>query len=380
MRMVFASVGFALLSSACGGDVVRGGQATGGASGQSSNGTSERPVSDTGAGGQGASRTPSSVGDHHGERVPAPPIPPFPDRCSNGGQDPHVSQADCTGYCDTDEECGVVPCFQLPGATRGICAFGRLCLNDSHCSLLPGSHCVAVTDSGIRMCNQTNECNQSSDCSPGSLCALPDGSFVGQCTTGQNADLCTRTADCNSGLHCFMSSVEESFDPAANHYGRCSDGHSGAACSEDTNCRTGACIARTCSDGTVHALCLQMSDCQAGLQCVPFNSSTLDYPGLGDCSDGTAASFSQCQTDSQCASGHYCARGILCMDGSEGSLCDLDEQCQSGRCALGGEDKICTSGSPGALCFDAGDCVSGVCERAPGDNNWQLGRCGGQND
>ncbi|HYP99440.1 MAG TPA: hypothetical protein VER96_12290 [Polyangiaceae bacterium] len=230
-----------------------------------------------------------------------------------------------------------------------------------------------MSDTGVRRCNQDDQCNQDTDCAPGNRCALPDGSFLGRCTAGKNKDLCQRTADCDSGLFCFTSF--DGSQSGTTRYGQCSDGRSGSSCSEDSNCRTGGCVARTCTDGTVGEFCSKPGDCQASLQCVPFPVGAVEnYPGLGQCSDGTK--FSQCQVDRECAPGNYCANQTFCMDGSEDSLCDRDEQCHSGRCALAGSENVCTSGSQGATCFDAGDCLGGSCERAPGTADWQFGKCG----
>jgi hypothetical protein len=240
-------------------------------------------------------------------------------------------QADTCSWssCENDGDCASgVPCVVAPGSERGICqdASYNLCADASDCP--SGVPCVAVAEDGTRRCTPTEagqglvSCNTTADCASGH-CALPDGSFLGNCTTGQLGEHCERQSDCLAGMHCAVS--------------QCTDGSPNSSCTESADCRTGYCAQGACNEGKDGDFCNVNDDCQSKI----------------------------------------CVYGIRCSSGAIDATCASDADCLSGRCALSYDLAACTSGAPGSKCLGADDCVSNNCVHVPGANpDAVFGTCG----
>eukprot|EP00568_Trieres_chinensis_P018377 CAMPEP_0183327220 /NCGR_PEP_ID=MMETSP0160_2-20130417/83651_1 /TAXON_ID=2839 ORGANISM="Odontella Sinensis, Strain Grunow 1884" /NCGR_SAMPLE_ID=MMETSP0160_2 /ASSEMBLY_ACC=CAM_ASM_000250 /LENGTH=557 /DNA_ID=CAMNT_0025495345 /DNA_START=1493 /DNA_END=3166 /DNA_ORIENTATION=- len=173
----------------------------------------------------------------------------------------------------------------------------------------------------------------------------------------------------------------------------------GSECDYDAdNCGDfGDCILGSCSAGSVGHTCLTKADCEAPIFCSTFVCQECDVlhpdstcPSGSFCNAGSSPSCVSkydagefCMTDVNCKSGK-CVTG-LCFDGSLGSRCDDNSDCNSDlfcstgvcqKCDVGRPDSTCPSGSfcnagsspscvskydTGSACLTDTNCKSGNC-------------------
>lgn len=189
-----------------------------------------------------------------------------------------------------------------------------------------GAACVLATDCCKGRCENTACCEPLAEaCAAGTECCS------GRCGTldkdGTGPKCCEGLGgacggyglgDCCEGLYC---------DPFGNH--KC-QARPGGACTVDTDCYKGSCVASSCV-GSLGAPCGTGMPCGDGLAC--GDTGTCQVPPGGSC---TGAGW--------CLNSDYYDTTITCID----STCCLQPTVSSGLCASTG----------GA---DGGECCSGSC-------------------
>lgn len=191
------------------------------------------------------------------------------------------------------------------------------------------------------------------------------------------------------------------------NFGMCIDAHSGAAgtigaaCGGDADCSSGTCFSGAsfpggyCSDYCGAAVIAYSQPCAPGAACLQISEAVaacLDLCGEGkggcrggyQCAsiDGTQACVPSCKGNDDCPSQQRCdAASGLCVDsaassdGSIGSACGGDAQCQSGTCLdeAGSEGvwkggyclDACSAAGEGQACGGGG--TQGLCVAIPDD-------------
>lgn len=153
--------------------------------------------------------------------------------------------------------CTAEACVKEPGAATGRCSSNTnvTCSTDDDCPAgLPGGTCPKAKVGNCLPPNQDTECLADNDCCPeGESC--PAGSCVKQrCRGGEGAAFgvctCTKDSDCGTD-RCTGADLS---DPANPRVGVCE--LSGAACYEDLDCETIACV---------------NGGCRIGANCAPAN-------------------------------------------------------------------------------------------------------------
>ena len=312
----------------------------------------------------------SETGDGHGtpNQNSAQSIPFVSDGCEQYGLkfDPTIASSDCTQLCDCDI------------STLGMYT-PRGCLVAGDCEAICRPDNLERTETCL-----LNGCAVDGDCSSG-RCFVPPGRQEGLCGTVDS--------DCLDDHDCSAPKVCVAVDSQGTR--RCIAPDRETPCNSDQHCPGAHCalphdrFVGVCSRSKLHDRCFSAEGCEAPLFC-----------GASVCSDGSHGTT--CDADSQCQSG-YCA-DETCQDGRDNDYCSRDSQCQSGiciydvRCASGEVDagcesdadchsgicaqnggtgdSACTTGEPGAKCFDAGDCASGNCNRdLPSPREDHFGRC-----
>lgn len=193
------------------------------------------------------------------------------------------------------------------------------------------------------------------------------------------------------------------------NFGTCVDANSGAAgtigstCAVDTECSSGTCFSGAsfpggyCSDYCGAAIIAYSKECAPGAACLQLSEAVaacLDLcgAGMGGCRggyqcanvDGTQACVPSCKANADCPSQQRCdiASG-LCLDnagssdGSIGSACGGDSQCQSGTCLdqAGSEGvwkdgyclDVCEAAAEGKSCSGPDGSAQGLCVAIPDD-------------
>lgn len=275
--------------------------------------------------------------------------------------DPCTSVADCSGNV------GAV-CIPPPeGGPNGYCtvrcgAGARTCPSGSHCGF----------NSGNSVCLQ--DCQQSSECQAGNVCTDWDGDGISECTPGKPVGgACTGDAECASG-HCATASTGFEGGYCTQPCTSTSECPAGSACdptsaqcvktcTSSLDCRgsgyacvdlgggASACLPYGGGGGAPGSPCQSVADCAGGRQavctddgtglkrCVVACTSDAECGG-GACVDqgttkGCAAgctSDADCPTSTTCTSTQdgkqVCLPSGLSGDGSVGSLCTVDDDCQ----------------------------------------------------
>lgn len=191
------------------------------------------------------------------------------------------------------------------------------------------------------------------------------------------------------------------------NFGTCIDAHSGAAgtigatCTADSECSSGTCFTGAtfsggyCSDYCGAAIIAFEQECAPGSACVQLTEAVavcLDQCGAekGSCRsgyqcanvEGTQACLPKCASSSDCPSQQRCdLAAAVCVaddglsDGSIGSPCSGDTQCQSGTCldqaGSGGTWQdgycfdVCDAGGEGKACVGKDGSAQGLCVGVP---------------
>merc|ERR1719499_294629 len=212
----------------------------------------------------------------------------------------------------------------------GIRDYGKhnsLCFHNNHCKQR-GDGCVA----GLcrRKSGEDEICLHDGDCAKNNC-------LVFQCTEGREGSRCNTNDDCESD-RCNL--LEVPF--------RCrkKKGYN-AVCAKDSDCASGDCLFHRCIDGRDGGLCNTDDDCDSR-RCDLRKFRCERKAGWG----------AFCLKDGDCASGD-CLFG-KCIDGRLNDLCNTNDDCDSGRCALP-QFRCQNRLRKGSWCRANNDCQSRSC-------------------
>ena len=276
-------------------------------------------------------------------------------------------------------------CFQRTSVAKGTCTDGRegdSCLDGSHCQARhhcsgpditnkrcwdgsSGDHCTTdsncksglVCDKGKWGTVSTNKCAAEQQMSHGELCdhrrvqrCVGNGVKVrcdqpasqissGHCVDGRENDRCSSANECKAGHHCSGADLTKK---------TCWDGSKGDHCTTDSNCNDGL-VCDKGAWGTVSTnKCVSVQHRAHGQSCDDRRAQRCKRSGdssksmwckSGECRDGrNGDTCDLLKKDGECQADHYCMLEYLgvkgkCRDGSPGSHCRDDHQCQ--------DDTIC---------------------------------------
>ncbi len=279
--------------------------------------------------------------------------------------------------CTSDAECGGPGdyCLGYPDG-RGYC--GRACTSDADCSgdrcvnTTGGPQCARFSGSSPSCAGSTSGCRLDSECDADEVCS--GGSCVPRPTTGAELGApCGADAECRSGL-CRAGACTQSCD-WVDAAGSCP---SGFYCNDDSSsCGSGYCIRGAAGAGGMGAPCSADTECSSlfcdgGVctqPCIPSGAATCPsgytcrvgtLPCRGACGRGRALG-DVCETNDDCTSGACAVRGdsTFCTQ-----LCDMGAPCPEGfQCTSAGDQSVCVPdlGGLDAPCDSDAECLSGVC-------------------
>ena len=212
----------------------------------------------------------------------------------------------CDGIIDNPDL--VCPANETCVPKTGACiSNATVCVS---CTVSQVAGCCAspnVCDPGTQQCvpNATQDaggsCNGDKACATG-ICGDPaelgGGQKGGTCTK-----VCCTSADCNPGDICWSGATGGNYCLDATTAGRAVPGRNfspGAACSANSDCRSGACVANRCED-----TCCNNTQCTNGTVCV---ATTFSGSPAFACvpPPGTVGTNQNCTRNTDCASG-FCA-------------------------------------------------------------------------
>lgn len=295
--------------------------------------------------------------------------------------------SDCeTGYCNTttrfcelrplsfvcssDSQCASTNC--APGPDGTLCRSGSLgayCDSNNDCSSLfcsfSGSYGTCSTNllSNGQTCTQDNQCVSNMCvyglCSggfAGNVCEVNGDCLSNTCTANKCYNTvgmtCTIDGDCVTSKCASFSGVR-----------KCSAGNVGDACDGASDCLSGVCGATGICEGLLAegATCTADYDCKSGM-CITGSDGTKCRTGK---------TWDPCTKDKQCSTG-YCQPGSTlnppspygaCRPNlSVGSTCLVDSNCQSNKCVEGSDGTKCRNGNNGSPCDGNYHCGSGRCD------------------
>jgi len=261
--------------------------------------------------------------------------------CTNSGQ--------CGGSGDF--------CLGYPPTGTGFC--GRSCSSSADCpdpstdmcvGTSAGSQCIRVVG-GSPDCSggpSTSGCRNDSECSGDQICNTSTGTCEARPTGGLDLGApCESNEACNSGL-CATTPAGSVCSQSCNGFDT-SSCPAGFYCDGEATgtCGTGLCLAGGAGTSPLGGSCTQDTDC-ATLMCDGGVCATPCQPGGATaCPMGTT-----CQPGATPGCGSCKSEGSL---GAPGDMCDTNEECASGLCAVRGEDdQFCTE-----VCTEVSDCPSG---------------------
>ena len=277
-----------------------------------------------------------------------------------------------SNLCADSLHCGA---SQSPTAVFVCCANGAFCCaTDSDCQdHFPGGACNTATSTCYPSCATDDDTR----CAAGYHC---EGST---CVT----DVANGTGPCDEASDCASDNCSAAFDPNATASicapaGACANGNQSWPVGY-TLC-TGSVLSRRCdaagqwsaptpnphpANGTCDAGGGAASGfepaaiCTSGLDavdpgfastctsCFPYRATASGCLAAGGCAD----------SDANCWTGYHCSAhaGNTCVSNANGSSCDVDAECTSGRCTSGFAcaDKLVDNGT----CAKNSDCTSGWC-------------------
>ena len=264
-----------------------------------------------------------------------------------------------------------------PCALRAQCE-SNACLDNTCVPLaLNGEFCgpERVCDAGLACLAFQQKCTNGNIGSP---CVLPSDCDAPACINNKCAALAKNGESCGAGLQCEYGLACLAIQQ------KCTNGNIGSPCVLPSDCDVPACIKNKCA-----ALAKNGESCGAGLQC---ESGLACLAFQQKCTNGSDGSF--CNVDADCNSGRCasgkcgpkvgscgsCGSGSHCISGkcylrstkmvcaeSDGKMandcyCDLDSHCQSGRCEGSWPPYQCHSKlGDGSGCDENSDCTSGLC-------------------
>ena len=288
-----------------------------------------------------------------------------------GPKTPEGVQGGGPDYALNGEECSALK----------ICEWGMSCLVNGRCTDgQHGSECIIDGDCEKGRC--VGELLETGTCEAllpiGSSCSLASSCETDICHEGKCAEPaklgeeCWAWIPCANALEC-MAVVQ-----------KCSDRKNGSPCALRAQCESNACLDNTCVPLALNGeFCGPERVCDAGLACLAFqqkctNGSDGSFCNVdADCNSGRCASgkcgpkvgsCGSCGSGSHCISGKCYLRStkMVCAE-SDGKMandcyCDLDSHCQSGRCEGSWPPYQCHSKlGDGSGCDENSDCTSGLC-------------------
>lgn len=329
----------------------------------------------------------------------------------------------CSSACASNDDCSGAEGFVCErtaidledgeSASVQVCAPPRACERSADCRV--GEACRIDRDSGEAICGPknpgggdlgdvcaedadcaenlclegrfrdvcANACQSDSDCStPGYECKtteLDEGNNSIKACAPKDPPSCTSKEDCDSGLTCAIipdadgDALERACIPTAGE-------ENGAACSEDADCASLACINEVCSDPctdteqcTDDQICRSNTVSRDGLSasfdmCESLGEERCDQDGV--CSDGLRMCNELYQVSDSDAYEAYCGMPNSDADGELGDTCQGDEQCRSDICLTGMSDEC------SVICDSDSQCGSGqVCTAYRVGPSTQIGYC-----
>ena len=254
--------------------------------------------------------------------------------------------------CKGDFNCGS---DQMCGGVDAACAnnLNTLCTGDLMCIF---EKCAAPQPKGAA-------CEDHSDCRDGRC-------IFGKCNTQQDTDgSCENSSDCIgdiacSGGRCGGRNAACTTSEMCAHYLFCWNGAcvpplpNGAACLENSDCRTQVCINKICHEGSLPG---QSCDNDDSADCVgQFGCGSSNICGANDapCADN----------DELCLPSLVCRGQVCLVKGDNGEVCEQDSDCVSHYCHL--DDGVCAAHSDvGDDCTNHQECIGAV--------QCSDGKCGG---
>jgi hypothetical protein len=299
----------------------------------------------------GCAKTPLGVSPSPDAAPPADAGAEAPPRASNGVPIPDVP-AHATDSCaalglqlvfcspadDNPDDCPPVSCDC--GGTQ--LSFGLGCTSDRCLTAIScDAVCAPDTDAQTRafLCLFNGVCKGDADCEDGGRCLVNPGDTSGECSSREVGAACFENADCLSGA-CVV---------AADGSRSCTSGLGGMNCNRDEQCvgdlhcalAAGA-FAGLCTDGREPSPCATDKDCQTLLTCVTIGTAQI-------CSAKSPGS--PCATDGNC-DGNFCVSS-KCASGAAGAPCTTASQCRVPLCTSA---QVCSEGAPGDACHVDADC------------------------
>ncbi len=258
---------------------------------------------------------------------------------------PREGEAGPGAPCAADDECRSGVCL------RGTGCFGP-CRDDADCG--PGAACAwtrlqsGETQNRFRVCvRQLRACSRDADCEGGGVCAA-----IARPDAPRGVVLACVAPAPDAGL-----------------------GGPGAACAQDADCRSGACLVE---DGLCIGACVDAADCAAGQRCYAAGVYYLDDGGTAGPADDVESGLPQCLpdfgSDAACDALRFCPENEVCFPrrgadgrtyeprcrravgpGVAGAMCDADGDCATGACVDGACVGVChrpEDCAPGSFCVE----------------------------
>lgn len=282
-----------------------------------------------------------------------------------------------------------------PGAScaTAACATGSSCT-----ATASGRQCQAVSNKLGQKCNFQPDCDDATFCGAGGICSLKAGAPTGFGvigTSGQRTEvggdggapvppptataggLCT-VGSCVGGLTCSAGVCIGSSVTAGTPAGTKTVGQ---ACDNHAQCATANCVGGMCTDPTAGVSSTGTitctSNCDNGSNCTRDSACASGYCGFR----ATSTPTGQCRAIATGEAGQYCGQSLHCLgsltctssqcQGSSpppgstlvpnGTVCSLDNQCQSNYCGGPPSSRVCRFTGQGALgdvCSITGNCTN----------------------
>ncbi|MBI4148918.1 hypothetical protein HY491_00575 [Candidatus Woesearchaeota archaeon] len=256
-----------------------------------------------------------------------------------------------------EEKCGTNNlCFRHdlregpPFANAGVCIFskgepGQPCNLNSQCK--KGSFC-STTDQICFDKYQGEPCKKESDCGAGFVCEAEE------CipSDGTPGDRCGFDNDCTLGT-CTIISHPEYEEKAGFCFASYCKYAGGSSCQNDAECSPGY----RCRSGSCRNVCMNQFVCGAGSVC-QLNPGIPDYQACIS-TEGTAGTL--CELDNDCQGGFACIQGACQQQRAqpEGSRCTQPKDCGAASVCIAGSCKDTTLELP-RRCDSDTDCDTGL--------------------
>jgi hypothetical protein len=336
----------------------------------------------------------------------------------------HVTDIDCNDddasvHPNGDEICNGIDdnCDGIIDNPNLVCPPDETCLPQQMKCVGTAQTCVMTGCTAPMICDPTTqECENPPSVNPGGTCATASECNSGICGTttilgsvapsaGACTEPCCVSSDCPAGLVCYAAGTGGNYcvDPStlSGRSATVGEGAGGAACSTNSDCRSGSCEGQKCADS-----CCSNAGCSNGTICGLGSDGTFGCMAPAgrdsgsdncnqdsDCQDSVCLNYTitgRCAVP--CCGSSTCAPIDLGFAGSYTTICyELDNQYES---SLGNNvAPVCAyvtdnvgSGAVGASCSSNSDCRSDLClsgegcsdvcctdaDCAAGGDNWKC--------